>query len=57
MYKGIEDSSNGCGLAACKHGFLVGCRSMIYVDACFLKGRFVGQLDATDDIYPIVFVV
>jgi hypothetical protein len=57
MYKGIEDSSNGCGLAACKHGFLVGCRSMIYVDACFLKGRFVGQLDATDDIYPIAFVV
>jgi hypothetical protein len=50
-------------LAACKQGFLAGCRLMICVDACFLKGKWGGQLHATvardsnDDIFPIAYVV
>jgi len=50
-------------LAACKQGFLAGCRLMICVDVCFLKGKWGGQLHATvardsnDDIFPIAYVV
>lgn len=50
-------------LAACKRGFLDGCRPLICVDACFLKSRYGGQLhafivrDTNDDIYPIAFAV
>jgi hypothetical protein len=50
-------------LDGCKKGFLAGCRPMICLDACFLKGEFAGQLhaavarDGNDDIYPIAFAV
>lgn len=50
-------------LAACKQGFLAGCRLMIYIDACFLKGKWGGLLhaavarDANDDIFSIAYAV
>jgi hypothetical protein len=50
-------------LAACKQGFLAGCRPMICVDACFLKGKWRGQLhatiaqDAIDDIFLIAYAI
>jgi len=50
-------------LVAYKQGFLAGCRLMICVDACFLKGKWGGQLhaavgrDANDDIFPIAYAV
>jgi hypothetical protein len=31
-------------LAAMKRGFIVGCRPIIGLDGCFLKGPFKGQL-------------
>jgi len=50
-------------LAACKQGFLDGCRPMICVDAYFMKGKWGGQLcvsiarDANNDIFLIAYVV
>ncbi|KAL2523865.1 Uncharacterized protein Adt_08919 [Abeliophyllum distichum] len=50
-------------LDACKKGFLSGCRQLIGVDGCFLKGTFGGQmlvavtLDANDCIYPLAFAI
>jgi hypothetical protein len=50
-------------LAACKQGFLAGCRPMICVDACFMKGKWGGQLhtdvslDGNDDIYLIAYAI
>jgi hypothetical protein len=50
-------------LAATKKGFLEGCRLIIRVDGCFLKGPFKGQLlsaigrDGNKNMYPMVFVV
>jgi hypothetical protein len=50
-------------LVACKQGFLAGCRPMIGIDACFLKGKWGGQLhaavarDANDDIFPIAYAI
>ncbi|XP_022869495.1 uncharacterized protein LOC111388904 [Olea europaea var. sylvestris] len=44
---------------ACKKGFLGGCRPVICIDGCFLKGNFGGQLlaavciDRNDCIFPI----
>jgi hypothetical protein len=49
--------------AALKTGFLQGCRFMIGVDACFLKGRYKGQLTAAigsesnNSMYPLSIVV
>ncbi|KAL4273388.1 hypothetical protein GQ457_13G021560 [Hibiscus cannabinus] len=48
-------------LQACKNGFIQGCRRIIYVDGCHLKGYFQGYLlaavgiDANDDIYHIAY--
>ncbi|CAL8995013.1 unnamed protein product [Prunus brigantina] len=48
-------------LDACKKGFLAGCRPIIGVDGCHLKGHFSGQLlaavgvDANDNMYPIAY--
>ncbi|CAB4306440.1 unnamed protein product [Prunus armeniaca] len=48
-------------LDACKKGFLAGCRPIIGVDGCHLKGPFAGQLlvavgvDANDNMYPIAY--
>ncbi|XP_059432442.1 uncharacterized protein LOC132165776 [Corylus avellana] len=50
-------------LDACKRGFLAGCRPMICVDACFMKGQHGGQLhaaiarDGNNDIFPIAYVL
>jgi hypothetical protein len=50
-------------LVATKKGFLEGCRPIIGIDGCFLKGSFKGQLlsavgrDGNNNIYPIAFVV
>jgi len=49
--------------AAQKVGFLAGCRPIIGLDACHLKGRFGGQLiaalgrDGNDNMFPIAFAV
>jgi hypothetical protein len=50
-------------LAAMKDGFRDGCRPIIGLDACFLKGVYKGQLmaaigrDANDNMYPIAIAV
>jgi hypothetical protein len=50
-------------LAAMKRGFLKGCRPIIGVDGCFLKGPFKGQLlsavgrDGNNNMYPIAFAI
>ncbi|XP_059461917.1 uncharacterized protein LOC132190910 [Corylus avellana] len=50
-------------LTAIKKGFLEGCRPVIGVDGCFLKGPFKGQLlsavgrDGNYNMYPIAFAV
>ena len=50
-------------LDACKRGFLDGCRPMISLDACHLRGFVKGQIlaavgiDANDGMYPIAFAV
>ncbi|XP_058198332.1 uncharacterized protein LOC131313848 [Rhododendron vialii] len=49
--------------AACKSGFIHGCRKLIGVDGCHLKGLYVGQLltaigvDPNDAMYPIAYAV
>ncbi|MBA0737036.1 hypothetical protein Gogos_010519 [Gossypium gossypioides] len=49
-------------LQACKYGYKAGCRRIIGLDGCFLKGYFGGYLfatvgiDANNDIYPIAYV-
>ena len=46
-----------------KVGFLGGCRPIIGLDRCHLKGRFGGQIlsaiarDANDNIFPVAFAV
>ena len=46
-----------------KVGFLKGCRPIIGLDGCHLKGRFGGQIlyavarDANDNIFLVAFVV
>ncbi|KAK8643560.1 hypothetical protein V6N13_012849 [Hibiscus sabdariffa] len=48
-------------LQACKDGFKVGCRPLICLDGCFLKGHYQGWLlaavgiDANDCIYPLAY--
>jgi hypothetical protein len=50
-------------LAAMKRGFLAGCRPIIGLDACFLKGPHKGQLlatisrDANNQMYSLAFAV
>jgi hypothetical protein len=50
-------------LAAMKQGFLEGCRSVISLDGCFLKGPYKGTLlvavgrDDNNNMYPIAIVV
>ncbi|KAK8635693.1 hypothetical protein V6N13_004418 [Hibiscus sabdariffa] len=48
---------------ALKDGFLAGCKPVISVDGCWLKGNYGGHLltavgiDANDCIYPIAYVI
>ncbi|CAN1225614.1 hypothetical protein LINPERPRIM_LOCUS2523 [Linum perenne] len=63
----IETTDDGvfkrmyCCLAACKDGFLAGCRKIICVDGCFLKTVHGGQLlsavgiDGNYGIFPIAY--
>ncbi|XP_021802017.1 uncharacterized protein LOC110746108, partial [Prunus avium] len=50
-------------LAACKRGFLEGCRPVIGVDACHLKGPYSGQIltavgvDGNNGLFPIAYAV
>jgi hypothetical protein len=50
-------------LDACRRGFLDGCRRVIWLDGCFLKGPMKGELlsaigrDANNQIYPIAWAV
>jgi len=50
-------------LAACKRGFLAGCRPLICLDGCHIKTKFGGQIltavgiDPNDCIYPIAIAV
>ncbi|XP_039135796.1 uncharacterized protein LOC120273231 [Dioscorea cayenensis subsp. rotundata] len=50
-------------LALLRAGFLSGCRKLVSLDGCFLKGLYGGQLlsavgiDANDCIYPIAWAV
>ncbi|CAN0884797.1 hypothetical protein LINGRAHAP2_LOCUS14944 [Linum grandiflorum] len=52
-----------CCLAACKGGFLAGCRNIICVDRCFLKTLHGGQLlsavgiDGNYEIFPIAYAM
>ncbi|XP_039145858.1 uncharacterized protein LOC120283285 [Dioscorea cayenensis subsp. rotundata] len=56
--EGVFEALYVC-LAPLREGFLAGCRHLISVDGCFLKGLYGGQLlcavgiDANDCIYPI----
>ncbi|KAL3746914.1 hypothetical protein ACJRO7_015795 [Eucalyptus globulus] len=49
--------------AACKKGFLGGCRKVVGLDGCFLKGICQGQIlcavgrDANDQMFPIALAV
>ncbi|XP_012477480.1 uncharacterized protein LOC105793095 [Gossypium raimondii] len=48
-------------LEVCKDGYRDGCRRIVGLDGCFLKGYYSGYLlatvgiDATNDIYPIAY--
>ena len=50
-------------LDACKRGFLAGCRPLIGIDGCHLKGTTGGQLlvavgkDGNDNIFPIAYAI
>ncbi|KAK8670080.1 hypothetical protein V6N13_104841 [Hibiscus sabdariffa] len=50
-------------LAACKQGYKSGCRPIISIDGCHLKGYFGGTflaavgVDANDSLYPIAYAV
>lgn len=50
-------------LEACKAGFKAGCRPLIGLDGCFLKGYYGGQLlsavgqDANNQFYVIAYAV
>ncbi|KAL2533256.1 MuDR family transposase [Abeliophyllum distichum] len=49
--------------AACKEGFMRGCRKLIGLDGCHLRSKYGGQLltavaiDVNDCIYPVAFAV
>ena len=50
-------------LDACKRGFLSGCRPLVGLDGCFIKGPHSGQLlaaisvDSNNSIFPIAYAV
>lgn len=50
-------------LDACKRGFLAGCRPVVGLDGCHLKGAYTGQMftavamDGNHHIFPIAFAV
>ena len=50
-------------LAACKRGFMAGCRRVLGLDGCFFKGATNGELlcalgrDANNQMYPVAWAV
>ncbi|KAL6211842.1 hypothetical protein ACLB2K_017065 [Fragaria x ananassa] len=48
---------------ACKDGWMAGCRPLICLDGCHIKGQHPGQLltavgiDANNGMYPIAYAV
>ncbi|XP_039130869.1 uncharacterized protein LOC120267252 [Dioscorea cayenensis subsp. rotundata] len=60
--QGVFEAMYVC-LAPLRNGFLAGCRRIICVDGCFLKGLYGGQLltavgiDANNLIYPVAWSV
>ncbi|CAL9010838.1 unnamed protein product [Prunus brigantina] len=50
-------------LEACKRGFLAGCRPLIGIDGCHLKGPYTGQVltavgvDGNNGLYPVAYAV
>ena len=48
---------------ACKRGFIAGCRPLIGIDCCHLKGKTEGQLlvavgkDVNDNIFPVAYAI
>ncbi|KAG8368964.1 hypothetical protein BUALT_Bualt15G0101000 [Buddleja alternifolia] len=52
-----------CCLSGCKEGLLDGCRLIIGLDGCFLKGLYKGQLltavgrDGNDNLVPIAYAM
>ncbi|BFG29590.1 hypothetical protein CerSpe_158640 [Prunus speciosa] len=50
-------------LEACKRGFLAGCRPLIGIDGCHLKGPYTGQVltavgvDGNNGMYPVAYAV
>ncbi|KAL9661622.1 hypothetical protein QQ045_026446 [Rhodiola kirilowii] len=50
-------------LDACKRGFLAGCRPIISLDACHLKGAYTGRIhaavgrDGNDNMFPIAYAI
>ena len=52
-----------CCVAACKHDFVNGCRPIIGLDRCHLKGSFGGQLlavvkkNGNDNMFPIAWAM
>ncbi|XP_016691021.1 uncharacterized protein [Gossypium hirsutum] len=56
-----ENDMSNPRLKVCKDGYRDGCRRIVGLDGCFLKGYYSGYLlatvgiDATNDIYPIAY--
>ena len=52
-----------CCFAVCKQGFIKGCRNIIGLDGCHLKGSFGGQLlavvgnDGNENIFSVAWPV
>ena len=50
-------------LAACKKGWIEGCRPIVGLDGCFIKAGYSGQLlsavslDAKNSIFPVTYAV
>ncbi|XP_052487853.1 uncharacterized protein LOC128041590 [Gossypium raimondii] len=57
----FANQPNILGFWACKDGYRAGCRRIVGLDGCFLKGYYGGYLlatvgiDANNDIYPLAY--
>ena len=50
-------------LEACKRGFLEGCRPIIAIDGCHIKGPYTGRVltvvgvDENNEMYPVAYAI
>ncbi|XP_017644503.1 uncharacterized protein LOC108485170 [Gossypium arboreum] len=57
----LENDMSNPRLKACKYGYKAGCRRIVGLDGCFLKGYYGGYLhaavgiDANNGIYPLAY--